>query len=324
MDARLPTNSLLPDEAIRLAHTLVAKAAEASGARALVIKGVVASAHGLRADRTPADVDLLVEPGGLTTFTQKLQEWGWHDRYGGYGDFPATSHSVTLLHDGWPCDIDAHRHYPGFLAPAQQVFDALWERRQILTVADRLVPMADWASSVAIMALHSARSTPDNPRHTDELRCLIDASTSWTMQQRGSLVALARKTGCVQSLDVFWNLIGVATHNAAESVAADDLAEWIRTLDGRVPGTRVWLRYLRDGGWSQAPMRVRTMLWLPESLMRASYAVGEGRAALLRARLVRLAEALGRVPRNLLAVVHGGHNVTRDALESAPRPDGGS
>ena len=243
------------DEAIRLAYALAAKAAELTGVRVLAIKGIVASHHGLRAERTAGDVDVLIETDGFAAFTRQRQEWGWRSRYGGLEDFPVAGHSVTYLHEQWPCDIDAHRRYLGFLAPAPQVFDALWERRQPLSLADRLVPIADWASSVAIMALHSVRSAPANPRHADELRHLIDLSPTWTRQQRNELAALARATGCVQSLDVAWRRLGVLIDPTDKAVASDDLAEWRQRLDGRTPGARVWLRYLRDGGPRQVLTR---------------------------------------------------------------------
>ncbi len=305
------------DEAIELAYALAAKAAEAAGVRALAIKGLVGDAHGLRGNRTPSDVDVLIEPDGFTVFTRQLQEWDWRSRYGGLEDFPVAGHSVTYLHEQWPCDIDAHHRFPGFLAPPQQVFDALWERRQLLSVADRLVPMTDWASSVAIMALHSVRSTPDNARHADELRHLIEVSPSWTKQQRSELAALARATGCAQSLDVVWRRLGVLIDLADRTVASDDLAEWRLKLDARVPSTRVWLRYLRGGGTRQLLTRARTMLWPPADLMSVSHRIDGGKLALTRARLARIARGLRKAPRSLLAIARGGENVTRNALDSS-------
>ena len=56
-----------------MAYALAAKAAELTGVRVLAIKGIVASQHGLRAERTAADVDMFVEPDGLAAFTRQLQ-----------------------------------------------------------------------------------------------------------------------------------------------------------------------------------------------------------------------------------------------------------
>lgn len=126
---------MLQDEAIRLAYALTAKAADLTGVRVLAIKGLVADFHGLRAERTPADVDVLVEPDGFADFTRQLEEWRWRIRLGEFTNFPAPQHSLTFINDQWPCDIDAHHRFPGFLAEPPQVFDALWERRQLLPVA---------------------------------------------------------------------------------------------------------------------------------------------------------------------------------------------
>lgn len=307
--------ALLQHEAIELAYAVTARAAEAVGARALAIKGLVPSVHGLRAQRTPADVDILIEPSGFPAVSRQLEAWGWRIRLGEFSDFPVPHHSVTYLHDRWPCDIDAHHHFPGFLAPADDVFDALWERRRPLAAADRLVPMTDWAGSVAIMALHSARSDPGNRRHTDELRQLLMLSPGWTREQRSDLAALAHATGCARSLDAVWARLSVPVDPATENVPADDLAEWRLRLDGRVPGTRVWLRYLRAGGPRQAVRRLGTALWPPEGMIRASRPVAEGDFALFKARVARLAGALWKAPRNLLAMLRGGDNVTRNALD---------
>ncbi len=311
--------ALLKLEAIELAYVLTARAAEQVGARLLAIKGLVPAAHGLRPARVPADVDVLVEPAGFPAFVEQLQACGWWIRMGEFTDFPAPHHSVTYIHDRWPCDIDAHHRFPGFLAPPEQVFDALWERRQLLPVAGRRVPMTDWAGSVAVMALHSVRSTPDNPRHTDELRHLLDLTPTWTRQQRQDLARLAVATGCVQSLDAVWPRLGVPIDPTAETVPAGDLAEWRRKLDGRIPGTRVWLRYLRGGGPRQVVTRLGTALWPPEAMMRSSRQIPEGNPALFRARVARLARAVWNAPRNLLTMVRGGDSVTREALDPGRR-----
>ncbi len=310
------------DEAIRLAYALVAKAAEAAGVRALAIKGLVADAHGLRPNRTPADVDVLVEPDGFAAFAQQLEEWGWWVRLGEFSDMPVPHHSLTYINDGWPCDIDAHHRFPGFLAPAQQVFDALWERRQPLSTAGRLVPAADWATSVAIAALHSVRSKTEDPRHADELRHLISLSAGWTRGQRSTLAALAQATGSAQSLEAIWERLGVPANPTAEDTQADALAQWRALVDGRETSPRVWLRYLATGDLRQLLTRLRAMLWPPETMMRGTRPIAEGNSALFRARLARIAAALWNLPRNLLATARGGQNVRRDLLnpECPPHP----
>ncbi|MCW5950830.1 MAG: nucleotidyltransferase family protein, partial [Propionibacteriaceae bacterium] len=195
---------MLQHEAIELAYALTMEAADRVGARALAIKGLVSSFHGLRPARTPADVDILVEPDGFPAFARQLQTWGWRIRLGEFTDFPVPHHSVTYIHDQWPCDIDAHHRFPGFLAPPGEVFDTLWERHHLLPAAGRMIPMTDWTGSATITALHSVRSTPDNPRHSDELHKLLDLAPTWTQAHRSDLATLALATGCVQSLEAIW------------------------------------------------------------------------------------------------------------------------
>lgn len=289
---------MLPEEAIGLVYALTAKAAEAAGVRVLAIKGVASTVHGLRAERTPADVDVLIEPRGYTAFTRQLRQWGWRPRIDEFKGFRVPHHSVTYLHEQWPCDIDAHERFPGLLAQPEHTFEALWARRQQIRVAGRLVPTTDWASTVVILALHAVRSIRDDPRHTQELRHLLDLAQRWSTNQRNDLAELARATGCVQSLDAAWPRLGVPTALHSEHVPAEELAEWRRKLDGRLPSGAFWLRYLCGGGPRQALIRARVLLWPPESRIRASRQLSNDRLALFRARLAHLGRALRKVMRS--------------------------
>ncbi len=286
------TDTLQQFEAIELAHALVAWAADRAGVRALAIKGLVATVHGLREAHASSDVDVLVEPAGFDALTRQLREWGWRPRVGEITDFVARHHSITYLHDRWPCDIDVHRRFPGLLAPPEQVFEVLWERREVRPLAARPIPMADWAGSVAIMALHAVRGSTDDPRGTADLDDLTGLSRSWTRQQRDDLATLAVATGCAHSLDAVWPRLGVAVDATAENVYPDVLAEWRLRQDRRLPGVRAWLEYIRDGGPRHVLPRLAAALWPPESLLRASRPIPPGRAALARARLDRLVRAV--------------------------------
>lgn len=307
---------MLQHEAIKLGYALAMGAAENVGVRAIAIKGLAASTHQLRPDRTPADVDVLIEPVGFAALTGQLEQWGWRSRFGEYADLRAPHHSQTYIHDSWPCDIDAHHLFPGFLAPPQQVFEELWNRRVYLEIGERMVPAADWAASVAIAALHSSRSSLDNPRHSAELRTLIGLSGAWSNTQRTDLATLAINTGCGQSLDLVWQQLGVSVDSQAENISADDLAEWRLQRDGRMPGARTWLRYIVSGGPRDFLPRLGTALWPPEALMRADREIGEDGLALFKARLTRLVHVTLRAPGDLAAMAKGRANVTHQTLGS--------
>lgn len=88
---------------------------------------------------------------------------GWHSRLGRFDSYPFPHHSVTVIHEAWPCDIDVHHRFPGFLSSPGPVFDALWARRVSIPMAGQHIDIPDFSSSVLIMVLHSARSSTDNP-----------------------------------------------------------------------------------------------------------------------------------------------------------------
>lgn len=123
---RISMQTLSHAEAIPLAQLLTTEAAKRVGARCLLIKGATLDWHGLRPPRIPADVDLLVAPDEVEPFIDQLEEWGWYVRLGPFTDYPFPHHAVTLIHDQWPCDIDVHRRFPGFLRDPADVFDVLW------------------------------------------------------------------------------------------------------------------------------------------------------------------------------------------------------
>ena len=151
-------------EAVPLAHALVARLAELEGVRILFIKGPTAVALGARPPRPSTDVDVLCEPGGLEKLGPALERCGWRRRV------PKSSvhelehaskylfeHSVHYIHDEWPCDLDIHFNFPGFLAPDDVVFEELWRRHTTVEVANWPVPCADLLGQAAIVALHALR-----------------------------------------------------------------------------------------------------------------------------------------------------------------------
>lgn len=301
------------DEGVDLAHAIVAEAATHVGARVLFIKGRAYGPHGLRPARSQADVDALVEPGRFEALLDQLRGWGWYIRLGEFSDFPLPHHSVTMIHDQWPCDLDVHHRFPGFLGEPTAVFEVLWRRRQSMSIAGVEVPVPDLPSSVLIMALHSVRSTPDNPRHASELTRLIGLSVGWGPELRADLARLAALTRCAQALGEVLPLLGVEVLDDGELDPAM-LAHWRHRVTGRETASMAWVERL-----SSAPLRlkvrvVREALWPPEAFMRATRQIGESRMALNRARVARLAKGFSRLPREIPQHLgRRGRNVLDDA-----------
>lgn len=298
-------------EANELASGIALEAAKISDARPLFVKGTSLTYHRLRPDRVSADVDVLVEPTKVDTFLAKLAEFGWHPRLGEYNDFPVRHHSVTVIHDDWPCDIDVHRRFPGFLADPVVAFEELWRRRQSMHVAGHDVPITDYSSSAVIMALHSVRSTVDNPRHTSELVRLIEISREWDDQQRADIAAVAARTGATRALQDVLPLLGVTAR--PDEVAIDDeaLQAWQLRVTGQETPLRIWLRYASEGvGVRDTLGRIWRALWPAEDFFLATHpeAVGSPNWGRLR----RLARNIARAPGALLGMA-GAHrdNVTQ-------------
>ena len=109
---------LRAEEAVPLAHALIARLADDLGLRALAIKGPAVALQGLREPRTSADVDVLVHPRDLEPLVEGVVALGWRRQVAGTYASIMPPHSVNLLSDRWPIGIDVHHYYPGFLADA--------------------------------------------------------------------------------------------------------------------------------------------------------------------------------------------------------------
>lgn len=287
-------------EAIPLVHASVGEASALAGVRALVIKGLTLEWHGLRPAWIPADVDVLLAPSGVETFIAEMAKTGWRRRLGEFNDFPVPHHSVTLVHDEWPCDIGVHRRFAGFMADPDHVFDILWERHESMPVAGHAVPVADWASSVLILALHSARITPDNPRHVAELVHLEELAQRWSDAQRADIATLAAQTGAAAALEAVLPRPGVEVVVDDELVDAEAHRQWQLRVQGRTSSAGTWFGHLMSQPVRRWPAAIRDALWPGEEFLRAGRPIPPGRKALNRARSMRLANGLFSVPGALL------------------------
>lgn len=159
-------------EATELVAALTAWVAQRRGIRALLVKGLSLERHGLRQGHVSADVDLLVEPDQFEDLIRGLLERGWSRRPDTLMSGRMTTHSVALIKDGWPNDIDLHREYPGLLVGSARAFEVLWAHRVPATFAGICCWIPDRESAIVIWALHSLRGTDRQPRHRAELHQL--------------------------------------------------------------------------------------------------------------------------------------------------------
>lgn len=263
------TAVLRVDEAVELAHALIARLAELEGIRILFVKGPTAVQLGVRPARPSTDVDVLCEPGGMERLGAALETCGWHRR------IPETAnrrfvhaakylfeHSVHYIHDEWPCDLDIHYNFPGFLAPDDVVFEALWERHDSALVAHVTVPCADLLGQAAIVGLHALRD-PQVARNRADLDHLAGKLADLTVSDVSELASLAASTGCSETLRPLLNRAGTPVIGSAWT-DAESLRRWrARTEDAGIPVVP-WLLELRHAPWRHKPALVRRALLLSQ------------------------------------------------------------
>ena len=170
-----PTTQLRSGEAVELAHAWVREFAQSLGIPLLIVKGPSLHRLGLRGQRASSDVDVLLPPGEAEAMCSALRRAGWTERDNGALMSHVSLHSRTFISQTWPCDIDVHCHFPGFLTDPDRVFSALWARRSTIEFAGVPCAVVDRMGGALILALHSLRSTSEQQRHDAELDELIQA-----------------------------------------------------------------------------------------------------------------------------------------------------
>ncbi|MDF2094118.1 nucleotidyltransferase family protein [Knoellia sp. 3-2P3] len=303
------TAELRMSEAVPLAHALVARLAELEDVRILFVKGPTAVALGARPPRPSTDVDVLCEPGGMERLGAALERCGWRRRVQKSSVHQLEhaakylfEHSVHYLHDEWPCDLDIHFNFPGFLAPDDVVFEELWRRRTTVDVANWPVPCADLLGQAAIVALHSLR----DPQIAHSSRDVEFVANS--LGQKGSATVevfaqLATATGSADTLRPLFEFLG--TPPVESHVDPELVRRWhVRTQN---PGahTTTWLIELRNLRWRARPALIRRALFLPaDELFSARVGLARTRRNAARLQLQRWSRAARRLPRAIAAARH--------------------
>jgi hypothetical protein len=265
---------LRADEAVLLAHALVCRVAQQVGARVLFIKGRTAVALGARPDRPSQDVDVLVDPEGFDRVSSAFAAAGWRHRiqYGGHQhvDDVSFDHSHHFIHDEWPCDLDVHYNFPGFLKPADQVFEALWARHTTTEVAGVQVTTPDLLGQALVVALHALRD-PDKPSSVADLAHLartLGRDLDDTGKQE--LADLALATGAEVTARALLESVGAPVPDPSpESRASADA--WAFRQDVGSRSGVVWLIELARTPWAERPALLRRALFPPREVLLSSY-----------------------------------------------------
>lgn len=225
-------------QGVELAHALVASAAERAGVAMVFIKGPVANHHGLRRPTVPSDVDVLVHPKDAGRLIAELIGLGWRRRPESRAHATFVTHSETLIHAEWPCDIDVHVEYPGFVRSASDVFAALSSHSVGVPIAGRLLPGASEIDSILISALHSLRAPYQSRSKTEYSELLAHV---WG---RGDRIAF----------------LSAVTDRSSDLGASGALAPFLRDID--VPLPRAETAHLEPLWVLRAAALSRTAEWL--------------------------------------------------------------
>ena len=293
--------SLSLEEAVELAHAWVQAMADSVGARTLLIKGPALFAQSLRASRVSSDVDVLVHPADFEEMCAALHSRGWRERPAPFISSYTSTHSRTYIHERWPCDIDLHRFYPGFLADPVTTFETLWTRRVQMWFAHHQCTAADRLGNLMVLALHSLRGQSKQGRYVSEARAL--ASASLTEGERDDLKGLAIATGSTATLESVLADLGVEVEASDAELTSRELREWHERVDVGAYGSYFWLWLLRRSGWRNRAEILWRAVWPSDDDMRLARAdFGSGPRSLNRERFRRWSRGVVTVPRAALTI----------------------
>nr|WP_087134586.1 nucleotidyltransferase family protein [Micrococcus lylae] len=280
-------------DAVGLAAALAVESADRVGARALLLKGEAAMVQGLRPVGQPSDVDLLIEPQELAALEGELRRLGWRRRPEDDQLKVFPHHSVTLLHDDWPCDLDVHTRYPGIdPAASADAFAHLWQSRETVEVAHWPVPVPRRPEHAVIIGLTALREPWDErcQRHRQHLVQVLVQDP----ELRSHLLEAAEALSATSALLPLLQELGLGPVEA--DVPPPD-REWLLYTHARVPATLRLVRLVEASGRERLRMLADALA--PSRTAMASQDLGletAGRAQLWRARLSRLRRGLRTAP----------------------------
>lgn len=201
-------------------------------------------------------------------------------------------HSATFRHRLWPCEVDVHHYFPGFLAPADVVFEALWDRRDLTLIAGCDVACVDRVAHAGLAALHYLRGG----RTCDVRRLCEVIRRDWTATDLADLADLAVAIGSDVTLSPL--LVAVeAPVRRGTAMSPADYEAWRLRVDVSGVLALPWLLELRRLSWSRRPVFLWVALASDEhALRRGSPDLPPGRRALVGARVRRIRRGLRALP----------------------------
>lgn len=245
------------DSAVALMHGWCSWQFRAHDLRAVFIKGPVLAAQNLRPPRASSDVDVLVHPHDYEKVRRLLRENGWSPRPAAFAGSFYDDHSTSFIHPQWPCDIDVHSRYPGFLGAPDAVFERLWRDRTSFRLAEIECWVCSRPANALIMGLHALRGAARGSRHEHELDYLTH-DVEFSAEELQQISDIAAVTGSTDSAQVFLSALRVPPSREAGCVVdRAALVDWQMRTEAADTPVWVWLNAFRS-----APPRLRpVVLW---------------------------------------------------------------
>jgi hypothetical protein len=252
-------NSLAAGEAVELVTAWSQHVARVNNLRVVVIKGDTLYRQGLRAARVSADVDVLVDPASFEEYCAVLVRAGWERRRSSFINARTSVHSRSFTSPGWPCDIDVHQFFPGFLRDPRTVFEVLWRESATLRFAHQPVVVTGRASSVLILGLHSLRDGAAALRNRNDIADLCQAEIS--DMERNQIAILAHETWSAAALEDLFVLLRVAAHPEPAELSSPGLREWRGRVASRAEKPYAWYVLYLSTPWRRRPQILWRALW---------------------------------------------------------------
>lgn len=159
-----------------LVNGLIARICQQQVIDAVIIKGPALHRQGLRAREHSGDIDVWVSAQRIADLTKQLESWGWRRLNERWENSPLY-HSVTLVPGAWGCEIDLHRHMPGFALSDHDSLRALRRSAETIEYAGISAPVPRRGAHAVISALHLMRPQQGRPIHAGNREQAITALT---------------------------------------------------------------------------------------------------------------------------------------------------
>lgn len=237
----MTTSELRISEAVPLGTAFLQELCRSNGIPALFLKGPAATILGVRPGQPSTDIDVLVRKIDMDKTVGLLGTLGWKLRGEGWEEF-YSSHSVTLFHSQWPCDIDIHYRFPGISSTAR-AFDVLYSERQSVPLAGRDVDVPGPLGSVCFQALHALRN-PWIPSQKFNFNFLVNEAPAPVFD---SLLAFCQEIDALAAMEPYFTSV----YTMPESfVWPRPSREWIARTTAKTRGS-IRLMELIDAPWQE-------------------------------------------------------------------------